>query len=132
MFGAVSSYFVDLILILLSGNHYGQLGLEERSIGKSHSTPRVLTLNFIIKEISCGEDHAALVTSKKHYGEKVIHILIARGQIYTLGSNAEGRLGVGSRSIDRASHPTLVESLANNKCVKISCGWTHTLAVMGI
>ncbi len=57
--------------------------------------------------------------------------LIARGQIYTLGSNAEGRLGVGSRSIDRASHPTLVESIAHNKCIKISCGWTHTLAVMG-
>jgi len=67
MFGAVCYFFFDLILIFFSGNHYGQLGLEERSIGKSHSTPRVLTLNFIIKEISCGEDHAALVTSKIPY-----------------------------------------------------------------
>jgi len=97
-------------------NHHGQLGLEERSIGKSHSTPRVLTLNFIIKEISCGEDHAALVTT--------------RGHVYTIGSNAEGRLGIGSRSIDRVSHPTLIESLLSNKCMKISCGWAHTLALM--
>ena len=55
----------------------------------------------------------------------------ARGQIYTLGSNAEGRLGIGNRAIDHCLTPTLVESCSHNRCVQVACGWGHTLAVMG-
>ena len=48
-----------------------------------------------------------------------------------MGSNSEGRLGVGNRAIRQSSSPCLVEDLIRFKCVQISCGWGHTVAVVG-
>ena len=55
----------------------------------------------------------------------------AKGQIYTIGSNADGRLGIGSHSLKQSSAPCLVESCARARCVQVSCGWGHTVAIMG-
>lgn len=48
-----------------------------------HDTiPRFLSFDIIIKQISCGDEHLGFISS--------------RGYVYTLGSNKEGRLGIGS------------------------------------
>lgn len=48
-----------------------------------------------------------------------------------MGSNSEGRLGIGNTTIRQSSSPCLVEDLIRFNCVQISCGWGHTVAVMG-
>mgnify|MGYP000868791386 CR=1 FL=1 len=55
-----------------------------------------------------------------------------RGLVYTMGSNSDGRLGIGDRYVKKMATPTLVEDLAALNCVMVSCGWGHTVAIMGI
>jgi len=97
-------------------DRYGQLGLGAKQSGKCYPTPRFCSFSVVIKAVSCGEEHTALITGT--------------GQIFTVGSNSEGRLGLGDRALHQSSTPCLVEALSNLNAVKISCGWGHTAAVM--
>ena len=92
-------------------DHSGQLGLGG-SVGKTYSIPRLCSFNVIIKEISCGEEHAGFISLQSH--------------IYTMGSNCEGRLGIDDKSLRHSSSPCLVSKLSGLHPVKISCGWGHT------
>ena len=100
------------------GDHFGQLGLGGKTTGKTYSSPRFCSFNILIKEISCGEEHAGFISYSGH--------------IYTMGSNSEGRLGIGSSNIKQSPSPCLVEDLVNYSCIKISCGWGHTAVVTSI
>jgi len=114
----------------ITGDHHGQLGLGQKYIGKTYSSPKICSFNLIIKEVSCGEEHAAFITCREIYYH--ISNQLAKGYIYTMGSNARGRLGIGNKSIKQSSSPCLVEACQRYKCKSISCGWGHTLAVMGM
>ena len=94
---------------------FGQLGLGGKTSGKTYRVPKLCSFNILIKEISCGEDHSAFLSQS--------------GYIYTMGSNSEGRLGIGSLSTKESHSPCLVEALMNYKCSRVSCGWGHTIAV---
>lgn len=97
------------------GDHHGQLGLAARQPGKTYNIPRYCSFNVFIKELACGEEHAAFIT--------------LNGEVYTMGNNAEGRLGIGNRSIKQCASPCLVETLSAHRAVSVSCGWGHTAAV---
>jgi len=97
-------------------DRYGQLGLGNKQGGRCYCTPKFCSFNIIIKTVACGEEHSAFITGK--------------GQIFTVGSNSEGRLGLGDRTMLQSSTPCLVEALSNLNAVNVSCGWGHTAAVM--
>lgn len=97
-------------------DRYGQLGLGNKQSGKCYPTPRFCSFSVVIRAVSCGEEHTGLITGA--------------GQIFTVGSNNEGRLGLGDRTLHQSSTPCLVEALSHCNAVKISCGWGHTAAVM--
>ena len=61
-------------------------------------------------EVACGEDHSCLVT--------------AGGHLYSMGSNAFGKLGVA----ESCSTPKLVEGVIG--VTHVSCGWNHTADVL--
>jgi len=63
--------------------------------------------------VSLGFEHSGCVTESGH--------------VYTWGNNYYGRLGLGDEN-NRYS-PTLVEALAGEFCVQISCGGYHTMAI---
>ena len=42
---------------------FGQLGISVQGIGKTYLTPRFCSFNIIIKEVSCGNEHTAVITS---------------------------------------------------------------------
>ena len=44
-------------------NNLGQLGILSQGISKSYSKPKFYSFNIVIKEISCGNEHTALITS---------------------------------------------------------------------
>lgn len=94
------------------GDHFGQLGLAGKETGQTYSVPRFCSFNVIINQISCGEEHTGFLTNN--------------GLIYTIGNNADGRLGVGDRSIKFSSSPCLVEVETKIPAANISCGWGHT------
>lgn len=94
------------------------MGLAGKKAGRTYITPRFCSFNVVIHSISCGEEHSAFIASN--------------GYIYTMGSNENGRLGISSRNVKSAASPCLVEVLSRYKAVKVSCGWGHTAAVVGI
>lgn len=94
-------------------NTYGQMGLES-STG-FYSLPRICAFGVVIQQIACGHEHSALLSSQ-HY-------------VYTMGSNSDGRLGIGDKSIVNSSYPLLVESLVGIKVTQVSCGGSHSAAV---
>ncbi|OMJ68832.1 hypothetical protein SteCoe_33607 [Stentor coeruleus] len=96
-------------------DHFGQLGLGNKYSGKTYASPRFCSFNILIKEIACGEEHSAFIAISGH--------------VYSMGSNSDGRLGLGDKSLRQSSSPCLVEGLMNYKCVRISCGWGHTAVV---
>lgn len=95
-------------------DHFGQLGLGG-AIGKNYSTPRLCTFNVLIKEVSCGEEHAAFISNQGH--------------VYTMGSNSDGRLGIDDKGLSYSSSPCLVIFLSDLNPIKIACGWGHTACV---
>ena len=97
------------------GDHFGQLGLGGKTSGKTYASPRVCSFNILIKDISCGEEHSAFISNTGH--------------VYTMGSNADGRLGIGTASLKSSPSPCLVEGLMSQSCVKVSCGWGHTMVL---
>ena len=97
------------------GDHFGQLGLGSKHSGKTYPSPRFCSFNITIKEISCGEEHSGFISISNH--------------VYCMGSNSEGRLGVGDKSLRSSSSPCLVEALTNFKSIRISCGWGHSAVV---
>lgn len=64
--------------------------------------------------MSCGEDHTAFIVEPS-------------GQVYSMGNNSDGKLGVGQPHLKNSNVPCLVENLAG--IVKVACGGSHTLAV---
>ena len=64
-----------------------------------------------------GQSHTALITSQL--------------QLYVMGDNSLGQLGLGSREIKSSCYPTLVSSMAGHNTSDVVCGFNHTLIQMG-
>lgn len=87
------------------------------ALGKTHKIPKFCSFNVIIHQIACGDEHTAFIASN--------------GYIYTMGSNADGKLGLSTRDVLYAPTPSLVDALADFQAVRVSCGRSHTAAVLG-
>ena len=55
---------------------FGQLGLGDKRRGQNYCIPRFCSFGIKIKQISCGEEHAAFISKDN--------------LIYTMGKNNEG------------------------------------------
>ncbi|CAN1337800.1 PH, RCC1 and FYVE domains-containing protein 1 [Linum perenne] len=91
---------------------YGQLG-NPSSDGKSPCLVQDRLVGEFVEEISCGDCHVAVLTS--------------RSEVFTWGKGANGRLGHGDTE-DRKS-PTLVEALKDKHVKSISCGSNFTSSI---
>ena len=96
-------------------DRYGQLGIGNKIGSKCYNIPRLCNFNLQILMISCGEEHACILSSA--------------GKLYSMGSNNEGRLGIGDETIKQISTPCLVESLSGINLKFVSCGWGHSAAI---
>ncbi|KDP29458.1 hypothetical protein JCGZ_19287 [Jatropha curcas] len=91
---------------------YGQLGHGDFA---DHLIPHQLEAlrDSFISQVSGGWRHTMAVTSD--------------GKLYGWGWNKFGQIGVGD-NVDHCS-PVIVKFPHDQKVIKISCGWRHTLAV---
>ena len=53
-------------------------------------------------------------------------LYIEQGYVFAFGSNREGQLGIGDKSIKYSTAPLLVSDLKTLKPIKISCGAEFT------
>jgi len=77
--------------------------------------PRLVEVNAVVRQISCGALHTAIVTDS--------------GAVYTWGDGRGGQLGLSSESFTIQPTPVLVEALASTFITQVSCGRSHTLAL---
>ena len=102
------------------------MGVVDESIPGSTSkniqpVPRFCTYGILIRDVACGLEHSAFITSDNF--------------LYTMGSNRCGQLGIGDPNVSYKNSPVLVEQLADQNDASIwvgvagvSCGAYHTLA----
>jgi len=69
---------------------FGQLGMESSNMDKkekpnSYKLPRSCSFNILVKSVSCGEHHSAILTNQSH--------------LYMVGSNSMGQLGIADLPI---------------------------------
>ncbi|KAL8525231.1 hypothetical protein ACS0TY_014743 [Phlomoides rotata] len=93
-------------------NKYGQLG-NPQSDGKLPTLVQDRLVGEFVEQISCGDDHVAVLT--------------LRGEVFTWGRGANGRLGHGDTE-DRNS-PTLIEALRDKHVRSIACGSNYTTSI---
>ena len=94
-------------------NHYGQLGVDNKEYEDCLYLPKLMRYNTGISLISCGFEHSFFLTCD--------------GQIYCMGSNNYGQLGLAFNVLNRNS-PTLVRGqLGNENFTDLSCGAYHTI-----
>ena len=78
-------------------------------------TPFPCSLGLLIRSISCGDEHTLLLTEGY--------------QLYAMGSNADGRLGVSDPSLKETRTPLLVKDLAHLRICAVSSGGSHSVAL---
>lgn len=68
---------------------------------KENHIPKHFSFDIVIESISCGLHHIVFNTNS--------------GNVYSLGSNEDGMLGINDNNIEFSHSPCLVESLAKYK-----------------
>ncbi|XP_020598537.1 uncharacterized protein LOC110038108 isoform X2 [Phalaenopsis equestris] len=91
---------------------YGQLG-NPHSDGKLPCLIEEKLANESVKSVACGAYHVAVLTS--------------RGEVYTWGKGANGRLGHGD--LEDRKTPTLIEALKDRPIKHVACGANFTAAI---
>lgn len=103
-------------------NTSGQLGISTQGVGKNYPKPKYCSFNIVLRQISCGDEHTAMITS-------TLVPILDEGFVYAMGSNGNGRLGVNSPLLTHSAVPRLVEGLTGYVMSRVACGWTHTVGV---
>eukprot|EP00347_Sterkiella_histriomuscorum_P009585 403340643 len=107
-------------------DQYGQLALANQEDDDNYNNqpqfsdvPKSLSFDIIIKQISCGENHAGFISGDSF--------------VFCVGRNQEGQLGVGDPALFKSSAPLLVDGLPKDEFqfpIQISCGGNHSAVVM--
>ena len=66
--------------------------------------------------MACGDDHTVFVSSPED-----------GGYVYSMGSNIDGKLGLGNQELRSVNVPTLVDGICNIQ--KVAAGNAHTIAL---
>ena len=105
---------------VFGSNEHGQLGLGRAALGASFPTPQLLPAppdvgpGAAITHIEAGHAHTALV---------------AGGQLYVMGSNSRGQLGLGL--VSRATQPTRVPAPNGAVVTAVAAGAYATVFIAG-
>ena len=66
-------------------NHSGQLGTGQDTSGRNSSVPKLTCFSVVIKSVGCGFEHSVFLSDNGH--------------VYSMGSNQDGKLGIGDKLI---------------------------------
>lgn len=93
--------------------HGQQQNLHDRR--KFVQVPKSLSFDILISQISCGASHTLMLTKK--------------GELFAMGCNKIGQLGLGDRTLEFSTAPLLVQEVENMKLkvTQIASGAYHNL-----
>lgn len=94
---------------LVWGNN--QLNLLSKSASQCLSTPVPLSLPYAISSICASEKHISFLTTE--------------GELFSYGANLDGRLGVSTRAVDKASFTEPVKVDVGCKIIRVESGFSH-------
>jgi len=104
-------------LFVWGSDKYGQLGLGNKNAARCYCVPRLCNFNISIMKVACGSFHTAILSNQ--------------GQIYTVGSNLCGQLGLG-KTVEKSNIPMLVDAVKDIIFTDISCGNQYSMAITKI
>ena len=96
-------------------NRKEQLSTGTDLLGTNYDTPRFCTFNVFISQVACGEGHSAFISNS--------------GNVYTMGSNADGRLRIGDKQLQWSPSRCLVDSLLKKAVSSLAVGTAHSAVV---
>ena len=102
-------------------NDKNQLCMITKNNQKSFITPQLISLPFEISQIACGDGHTLFLTSN-------FSLYIALGIVFGVGNNENGKLGF-AKEVKNLNTPEIVVFPRQVIITKISCGWSHSLAL---
>jgi len=97
-------------------NKCGQLGIGDDKTARSLPTEITAVHNKQTKQVACGANHSM--------------VLLTNGELWTMGSNNDGQLGLDGWQ--NRTTPEPVVSLAGKSVVSVACGELHTIAMIGL
>ncbi|CDW82033.1 UNKNOWN [Stylonychia lemnae] len=115
---------INTVLYAWGSDSHGQLGIQGKR--KNYLTPKQCQFGIVVSKISCGFDHTAIITSNLLIFD---YSIVDQGNLYMMGSNNEGKLGLNEKSIQSILSPQLVDTLLHSQIASVSCGDQHTVAV---
>lgn len=83
---------------------------------QGYMKPRIMKYSLQITQVSCGDSHLTFITTCGH--------------LYTMGSNEKGKLGLGDTDLTQVAVPSLVPTLSEKEVIAVSCGKSHTAAIL--
>ena len=86
--------------------------------GRQVNVPKSLSFDILIGEIACGAQHTLLLSR--------------RGELFSIGSNEHGQLGLNDQSLEFSTAPLLVQevqNLASCNIRQVACGAYHSSLV---
>ena len=86
--------------------------------GRQVNVPKSLSFDILIRDVSCGAQHTLLLSR--------------RGELFSIGSNEQGQLGLNDKSLEFSTAPLLlqeVQNLASCSIRQIACGAYHSALV---
>ena len=95
----------------------GQLGLDNYSSEAFYSNPKFIRYQINVVSLQCGNEHTILQSEM--------------GNIYAMGSNKFGQIGLGPNVPKRAT-PTLIPFCKTEKAWNFAVGADHTLLYCSI
>jgi|TARA_B110000285_G_C14737930_1_gene429471 alpha-tubulin suppressor-like RCC1 family protein len=81
------------------------------------SVPKSLSFDILIKLVACGAKHS-LILSK-------------RGELFSIGSNSQGQLGLNDRELEYTTAPLLIQDFQTlgAQVEQLACGANHNLVL---
>lgn len=102
--------------VLVSGsNGKGQLGLDSPpaiSLKNIHAFTEISAITAA-EEVACGQHHTVVITKD--------------GDLYAIGDNKHGQLGVNPSALVKTTSPIKVSNLPLKATIELYAGWSHTI-----
>lgn len=97
-------------------DQFGQLGHARKKDDCGNEivkVPKNLSFDIIITQVTCGAEHTLILSQKK--------------ELFSIGSNKFGQLGLNDRHLDFSTTPLLIQNSAQMSIKKIASGGYHNL-----
>lgn len=104
------------------------MGLGENRRATKVCLPRICSFSIVVDQVSCGFNHSAFVAKSGYLytmGNLFWKLWMLDIHVFTQGSNAFGKLGIGESEVKNSFSPQLVSSLTKLDILNFEKKWIN-------